>query len=188
MENEVSTRTVTCAWCGNHYRSCVPEDLDKLAPGLQGSHCASDVVLIDGKWMVRGGYGSESYDMELAPRMAETWLLLHAVRRLTEENAALRTVVDAADAWRDAQCDRPTSCGDGYTYHGHNCPTNEHMRGLIDAVDTLRKHRHWMGELDDEGLTHASGALEAAKMLRMAAKRLEELATAWERWRPDEGP
>jgi hypothetical protein len=53
-------RTVTCAWCGNHYRSAIPSDLDR---GLQGSHCASDVILKDGQWIVRGGYGSDKHDM-----------------------------------------------------------------------------------------------------------------------------
>jgi hypothetical protein len=54
-------RTVTCAWCGNCHTSAVPGDLDSR---LQGIACASDVVLEDGRWIVRGSYGSREHDME----------------------------------------------------------------------------------------------------------------------------
>lgn len=51
------------------------------------------------------------------------------------ENVTQRAVVTAAEQWRSAMCDRPNNCGDGYTYHDHDCPRNESMRSLIEAVD-----------------------------------------------------
>lgn len=51
----------------------------------------------------------------------------------------LLDVYEAAQAWRDCACSDPASCGDGYTYHAHDCPTVETMRALVEAVDASRK-------------------------------------------------
>lgn len=53
-------RTVTCAWCKNRYRSAIPGEIDQ---GLQGSHCASDVIQEGDEWIVRGSYGSDEHDL-----------------------------------------------------------------------------------------------------------------------------
>lgn len=63
--------------------------------------------------------------------------LADQIEAACEENAKLKSVADAAVAWRSAMCDAPNECGDGYTYHGHDCPTNECMRGLVDVVDAI---------------------------------------------------
>lgn len=56
--SRIPPRTVTCAWCKNRYRSAVPSELDR---GVQGCHCASDVLQDEqGRWIVRSGYGSDN--------------------------------------------------------------------------------------------------------------------------------
>lgn len=56
-----------------------------------------------------------------------------------QREALTQAVADAAIAWLAATCDHPDSCGDGLTYHGHDCATIEAERVLVDAVDALRK-------------------------------------------------
>ena len=60
VSTERFPRPVICAWCGNRYRSAIPSEIDR---GLQGSHCASDVIQRDGSWLIRCGYGSDEHDM-----------------------------------------------------------------------------------------------------------------------------
>ncbi len=53
-------RPVICKWCGNKYRSIIP---DNICKGVQGDGCASSVINREGSWYVVGGYGSGGYDM-----------------------------------------------------------------------------------------------------------------------------
>lgn len=52
---------------------------------------------------------------------------------------AAEVIAKAAHAWRHAICDSPDDCGDGWSYHGHDCHTNEAQRALVDAVDAAFK-------------------------------------------------
>jgi hypothetical protein len=76
-------RPVVCAWCGNRHRSVVP-----FETSTQGDNCAASVFQADeaiaesltrepnqhehdpptiaaGEWLVKGHYGSTSYDCDL---------------------------------------------------------------------------------------------------------------------------
>jgi len=201
-------RNVTCVWCGNRYRSSVPGDLDR---GLQGSHCASDVIQKDGEWFVRGGYGSDEHDMhryvfvanppsapadpvcdeciserlqagdlrdtglecerrpaDFGPRPFGTWGLVYQIRELAENEVALRRLAEVA-------------CKEHEARHLPSEPVAPCE--VCAAIREYRKHQRWRGEIEDGGEEYAEGCPEVAGQLREAAKRVEELASFWERKR-----
>lgn len=204
-------RTVTCAWCGNRYRSACPSDLDR---GLQGSHCASDVVQEGENWFVRGSYGSDEHDMHRYLFVAN------------KPSAPADPVCDECVSERlqagdlqdtGLECDRrpcdfgPRPFGTWWLIYQirelvkstvamrglAEAACREHDRGhLSDENGTLppcevcgeireyRKHQRWIGELVDGGEEYVEGCFEVAGQLREAARQLEDLAVFWERQRP----
>jgi hypothetical protein len=55
-------RPVTCAWCGNRFRSVIPYEQE--GKQTQGDDCAASVYQKDGEWYVAGHYGSGHFDMD----------------------------------------------------------------------------------------------------------------------------
>jgi hypothetical protein len=196
---------VTCAWCSNRYRSACPSDLDR---GLQGSHCASNVVQKDGKWLVHGGYGSDEHDMH-------RYLFVANPPSAPADPVCDECISERLQAGdlRDTglECERrPADFGTrpfgtwGLVYQIRELAENEvALRRLAEvackeheaahppevletscevcaAIREYRKHQRWRGELDDSGEEYAEGCPEVAAQLREAAQRIEELATFWE--------
>lgn len=199
-------RSVTCAWCANRYQSACPSDLDR---GLQGSHCASDVVQEGGDWFVRGGYGSDAHDMHRYLFVAN------------KPSAPADPVCDECISERLQAGDlrdtgvvctrRPGDFGPrpfgtwAFVHQIRDLVENEVvMRRLVDAVcrehdkrhppdedgpacaicaeiREYRKHQRWIGEIEDGGEEYVEGCPEVAGQLREAARELEELAAFWER-------
>jgi len=199
---DAPARTVTCAWCGNRYRSAVPGDLDR---GRQGSHCASDVVRVGEQWIVRGGYGSDEHDLRRYVFVAHP------------PSAPTDPVCDECVSERilagDLRQDPPEVDRAGRVDFGPRPPATwllvgeirhlieesaamrrvvtaaeaDHDAGRYDGADTdvhaavldWRKHQRYTGEIDDDGETYTTG--EVADHLREAARDLERLAASVER-------
>jgi hypothetical protein len=64
--------------------------------------------------------------------------LRNNAKALADQLEAAAQIVNAAIEWRDAQCDRPHTCGDGGHYHDRVCPTIESQRVLVNAIDEMR--------------------------------------------------
>jgi hypothetical protein len=193
-------RFVTCVWCGNHYRSVFPGDNDQ---GLQGSHCASDVVQEGGEWFVRGGYGSDEHDMhryrfETNPPVAPADPVCDECISERLRAGDLRAVGLEFDR-------RPADFGPrphgtwGLVYQIRELvQKTEGMRRLVDAscaehvahgdasckicteILEYRKYQRWTGELEDGGDKYPNGCAEVAEQMREAARQLERLAVFWE--------
>ena len=199
-------RTVTCVWCGNRYRSSVPNDLDR---GLQGSHCASDVVQKDGEWFMRGGYGSDKHDMRrylfvVNPPSAPADPVCDECISERLQSGNLRDTGLECERRPADFGPRPTgtwglvyqireltknevalrrlaevACKEHETVH----PPDEHETSckVCAAIREYRKHQRWRGEIEDGGEEYAEGCPEVADQLREAAQRIKELAAFWER-------
>jgi hypothetical protein len=77
--------------------------------------------------------------IECAPKSYEwSQALADQLRAAVALIDRMQPVVDAAEQWRSATCDRYQNCGDGYTYHDHDCPTVESVRVVCEAIDALR--------------------------------------------------
>ncbi len=193
-------RTVTCAWCGNRYRSACPSDHDR---GLQGSHCAADVVQEDGKWFVRGGYGSDEHDMHRYVFVANP------------PNAPADPVCDECISQRQQAGDLVDDGMEAVRRPGDFSPRPLGTWGLInqirrlvedmvpmrtlieasiraadaghselaEAVRVYREHQRFTGAIDDGGEAPAEGCPEIAAQLREAARELDNLAASWEEQR-----
>lgn len=200
-------RTVTCAWCGNHYRSACPSALDR---GLQGSHCASDIVQEDGAWYVRGSYGSDEHDMHRYLFVANPPAA--PADPVCDECISERLM---AGDLRDTgpECERrPADFGPrplgtwGLVQQikklaearvamrqlvTEACATHEGVHSAEDpcklctAIREYRKYQRWSGDLWDEGEKYSEGCPEVADQLRAAAKDLERLAVFWESQREE---
>lgn len=203
--SDVSTRrlhrTVTCAWCGNRYRSAVPSDLDR---GLQGSHCASDVVQEDGKWLVRGGYGSDEHDMHryvfvANPPSAPADPVCDECISQRLHAGDLEDVGLEADRRPSDFSPRPRGTWELVYQIRRLLEDMIPMRALIaatlsavdavppelaEAVSAYRKYQRWNGEIQDDGEQYAEGCPEVVAQMREAARLLEEIAAFWERWSP----
>jgi hypothetical protein len=179
--------------------------------GLQGSHCASDVVREDDKWVVRCGYGSEN-DMNkyafvtnppsepadpVCDECVDQRLIMGDLVEITPEcYRTARTLGDYSP--------RPPGTRGLVARIRHHMENEVAMRGLIDAavrasevghpefddvghleldaaVSEYRRYQRWIGELDDGGETYAEGAPEVATQMREVARQLEQLAVFWER-------
>jgi hypothetical protein len=208
-------RTVTCAWCGNRYRSSVPDDLDR---GLQGSHCASDVVQKDGDWFVRGGYGSDEHDMHrylfvankpsapadpicdecISQRLQAGDLHdtgLECDRRPADFGPRpfgtwalvyqIRELVESTVAMRRLV---DVACKEHNKVHPSDVNDPSRPCEICAEIREYRKHQRWSGELEDGGEEYVRGCPEVAGQMREAARRLEERAAFWERQRPDNDP
>lgn len=205
-EGTALPRTVTCVWCGNRYRSACPDDLDR---GLQGCHCASDVVQEGGDWFVRGGYGSNEHDMHrylfVANKPSEP------ADPVCDECISERLQAgDLQDTGLEC-ARRPADFGPrpfgtwGLVDQIRGLVENEvTLRRLVEvtskeheavhtpdehgapcavctALREYRKQQRFRGELEDGGEEYTAGCPEVAGQLREAAHRLEELAALWER-------
>jgi predicted RNase H-like HicB family nuclease len=192
-------RTVTCVWCGNKYRSACPGDIDR---GLQGSHCASDVVREGDQWIVRGGYGSDEHDLqryvfvanpptspadpicdecisqrESAGDLVETTPECYRTGRLKDFSPRPPGTRDLVGQIRRLIEERVatrqlTEAAMKANDAGHP--------DLGDAVREYRRHQRWTGEIDDDGETYAEKAPEVAGQMRESARQLEEMAATWE--------
>lgn len=203
------SRTVTCAWCNNRYRSAVPPDIDR---GLQGCHCASDVVHEGGQWIVRGGYGSDEHDMHryvfianppsapAAPVCDECISQCQEagdLRQLSPEDCRrpgdfsprplgthalvtqIRRLLEEAVVLRKVV---DAACKDHDIAHetDENGVPYPCACDVCAAVREYRKYQRWQGEIDDGGETYEAGAPEVASQMRAAASALEKLAVFWE--------
>lgn len=205
-KDETFRRTVTCVWCGNRYRSACPSDLDR---GLQGSHCASDVVQEGGNWFVRGGYGSDEHDMH-------RYLFVANKPSATADPVCDECISERLQAGdlRDIglECDRrpadfgPRPFGTWALVRQIRelVKSTVEMRRLVDAacrqhdkahpsdanaplpceicveIREYRKHQRWTGKLEDGGEEYIEGCPEVSGQMREAAQQLEELATFWD--------
>lgn len=202
-------RTVICAWCGNRYRSSVPSELDR---GLQGSHCASDIVQKEGEWIVRGGYGSDEHDMHrylfvanlpsapadpvcdecISERLRAGDLRdtgLECERRPADFGPRPFGTGELVCQIRElVKCEvalrrlAEVACEEHKTVHLPDA--HEASCTVCAAIREYHKHQHWTGELEDGGEKYAEGCPEVAEQLREAAKGLEKLAVFWEQRRP----
>ena len=191
-------RTVTCAWCGNHYRSACPGGFDH---GTQGSHCASSAIFREGRWIVVGGYGSDEHDLHayefvsdppgqtadpVCDECVSQRLSAGQLRQISPEHCAhggdfsprphgtyglvsqISRMMEREVAMR-ALCDAAMKASDA----GHP--------GLSEVVHEYRKFQRWNGEIEDDGEEYAEGAPEVASQIREAARHLEDLAVFWEK-------
>lgn len=204
-------RTVTCAWCGNHYRSACPSDLDR---GLQGSHCASDVVQEGGDWFVRGSYGSDEHDMHRylfvanKPSAPADPVCDECISERFQVGDLRDTGLECSRRSGDFG-QRPFGTWGLISQIGTFVTSAVVMRRLVDAacrahdkahpsgkndplspcevcaeIRAYRKHQRWIGELVDGGEEYVEGCPEVAAQMREAARQLEDLAAFWERQRP----
>jgi hypothetical protein len=201
-------RTVTCAWCKNRYRSAIPVELSQ---GLQGSHCASDVIQEGDEWIVRGGYGSDEHDLHryrfvankpttpadpvcdeciserlLAGDLED--LGLHCDRRPGDFGPRPRGTWELVGQIKNLVESKvvlrrlaEATCRE---HDGAHQAAENGSCLLCAEIRAYRKYQRWTGELEDRGEEYAQGCPEVAEQLREAARAIERLATFWERKRP----
>lgn len=199
------TRTVTCAWCRNRYRSACPSELDR---GLQGSHCASSVVQRGDVWFIHCGYGSDEHDMHTYRFVANP--PSEPADPVCDECISQRLRIgDIEDTGLESER-RPSDFGprpfgtwglvhsickltedmvplrllamaaDAYVHAGGTAEGSDVTRDLQGAVREYRKYQRWTGEIDDGGEEYVEGCPEVAAQMRDAAAQLEQRARYWE--------